>query len=93
MTFTAEGRMVVQGPGGIAVQLPVTADTKETPAEARLLRRAGVTDPPDRGIFKVEGDTLTICAGKERPAKFDFAGDGHRPVDPQTDGEEVKTDW
>jgi uncharacterized protein (TIGR03067 family) len=72
VTFTPDGQMVVRNPGNDPVAFPVAADPKKDPAELDFLPRPGVTDPPDRAIFKVEGDTLTICAGKqERPAKFE----------------------
>jgi len=72
-TFTADGRFEVKGG---ANERPTVAtykiDTKKSPVEIDL--DAGVRGAMP-GIFKIDGDTLTICVsgGKdgERPTKFE----------------------
>lgn len=70
MHFTfADGKVHVKEEG--AAGIDYTADAKKNPATIDLA--AGKENIP--GIYKVEGDTLTICFPKggkgERPTKFE----------------------
>ena len=84
MTFTADGKFLVrEGKRERAEEGTYKADAKKDPAEIDIMplsEKAG--RGTIRGIFKVEGDTLTLCftVGKDdasRPAKFESpAGSG-----------------
>jgi uncharacterized protein (TIGR03067 family) len=73
--FKADGTLEVRvADGGRSKGVQYTADPKKDPAEIDIaLTEQGVTH---RGIYKVEGDVLTICvhAAREskRPAKFEY---------------------
>ena len=80
--FRAGGRMVDRGPGEERAGT-YTADAQKDPAEIEL----GLIGPGWElpGIFRIDGDTLTICHvfGKEqpRPRKFESqAGSFHMLV-------------
>jgi uncharacterized protein (TIGR03067 family) len=50
-----------------------TADPKKEPAEIDVVGPGGKKDPPILGIFKTDGDTLTLAMSKDgtRPTKFE----------------------
>ena len=72
MEFTADGKVFMRERGGEkSMEATYKADPKKDPAELDII-------PPLAGkgellgIFKIDGDTLTICfAENERPAKFE----------------------
>jgi uncharacterized protein (TIGR03067 family) len=50
-------------------------DPKKDPAEIDIIAAAGVKRPPSLGIYKLDGDTLTLCFDQEpgaaRPKAFE----------------------
>jgi uncharacterized protein (TIGR03067 family) len=74
VTFTADGKVkIVTGGKERDEHGTYTIDAKKSPAEIDL------TPPKEEGkhlgIFKIDGDTLTVClgdkGGTERPTKFE----------------------
>ena len=74
ITFTPDGRYVTRQPGGdVKVSGTFTADPKKDPAEI------DTTEPPEVGgkvtpsIYRIEGDTLTVCSSLDgqRPRTFE----------------------
>ncbi len=74
LTVTESGR---NGPGALSYEL----DAKKSPAQIDLTPPAGKADSPMLGIFKIEGDTLTMCLadGKDstRPTQFESPAGTH----------------
>src|SRR5262245_61031434 len=83
--FTADGQWIIRREGAEVKALPrqYKVDAKATPAtiDVTYQKTAGGAAPPAMlGIYKIDGDTLTICyapGGKERPTTFEPA-DGVR---------------
>jgi uncharacterized protein (TIGR03067 family) len=77
ITFTADGKFIVhEGKREKAEQGTYKTDTKKDPAEIDISAPAESGRPNVQGIFKIDGDTLTLCfPGKkddaERPTKFE----------------------
>lgn len=73
ITFTADGKLVVKEGSKDAQEGTYKVDAKKNPAEIE------VTPPKEDGtrigIFKIDGDTLTICLADkdstDRPTKFE----------------------
>jgi uncharacterized protein (TIGR03067 family) len=73
ITFTADGKLVVKEGNKDAAEGTYKVDAKKNPAEIE------VTPPKEDGvrigIYKIEGDTLTICRADkdstDRPTKFE----------------------
>ena len=74
MTFQADGTLTVRD--GKADPRPVgyTADPKKSPAHLDITPPADSGRPTTPGIYKIDGDRLTICLdqlpGAERPREF-----------------------
>jgi uncharacterized protein (TIGR03067 family) len=76
LVFAADGKMTeVRGPAGPRGEGTYTTDPKAGPPAIDFIRPPEQKRPPLRGIYQVDGDTLTVClpddpAG-ERPKKFE----------------------
>ena len=74
-TFTADGKSVLNVGGGKAeggLDAKYTTDAKKDPAQVDISE--GPKGMPMKGIYKVDGDTLTLCLvqeGQERPTAFE----------------------
>ena len=73
--FTADGKSVLTlGGGAGSFEATYKADATKAPAELDV--SDGFKGKPLRGIFKVEGDTLTVClveGDADRPTAFESA--------------------
>lgn len=72
-TFTADGKSVFAVPGGSdSASGTYTTDPKKDPAWVDI--SAGPKGTPMKGVYKRDGDTLTLCLGLDgdaRPAGFE----------------------
>lgn len=85
--FTADGKWIIRRDGKEQPGSPwqFTTDTSASPARIDLIHRP---DHPtdrlvDQGIYKVEGDTLTLRTperGEGRPESFEAPGKGFRSI-------------
>ena len=81
-TFAADGKSVLRiGGGKEMVEGTYKTDPKKDPAEIDItpgIKKEGTM----RGIYKVEGDTLTLCLAdeEERPKAFDAPAGAKRIV-------------
>ena len=73
MEFAADGKVVIREGAKPPVTGEYTADPKKAPAEIDLTPSAKGKDITLVGIYKVEGDTLTLClgVGGKRPNTFE----------------------
>jgi uncharacterized protein (TIGR03067 family) len=73
VTFTKDGKLVVKEGNKDPETGTYTIDAKKSPAEIDLTPPK--EDGTRKGIFKIEGDTLTICLADkdagDRPSKFE----------------------
>jgi uncharacterized protein (TIGR03067 family) len=72
--FTADGKFLMITDGNARPETSsYTTDPKKEPAEIDLDGPGGKKDPPILGIFKTDGDTLTLAMSKDgtRPTKFE----------------------
>jgi uncharacterized protein (TIGR03067 family) len=73
VTFTAEGKLIIKEGTKDANESTYKVDAKKTPAEIELTPPK--EDGTRLGIYKIDGDTLTICLADkdstDRPTKFE----------------------
>jgi uncharacterized protein (TIGR03067 family) len=76
-TFTDDGKLVIrEGTRNDAASNKTGSykiDAKKNPAEIDIMPPPDKKEPTIHGIYKIDGDTLTICIGHEtdRPTKFE----------------------
>jgi uncharacterized protein (TIGR03067 family) len=73
MEFLADGKVVIREGPKPATTAEYTADPKKSPAEIDLKPSEKAKDLMFVGVYKIEGDTLTMCLriGGKRPEKFE----------------------
>jgi uncharacterized protein (TIGR03067 family) len=77
-TFAADGKLnVKEGNREPKEGATYKLDAKKSPGEIDIIPPEGKDEPTIQGIFKIEGETLTICisgpSAAGRPTKFESA--------------------
>jgi uncharacterized protein (TIGR03067 family) len=78
MEFKADGKVVIKEGTKGPIEATYTTDPKKEPAEFEMTPPIkGPKNDSLIGIYKVEGDTLTLCLAPDgqRPAKFESSAD------------------
>lgn len=66
-TFAADGKLRVRDGDKVSDDGSYTVDPKKDPAEIDLIPPAAQKKPPTQGIYKLDGDTLTLCFHPKDP--------------------------
>lgn len=73
LSFGADGKLTNRSQNQTRIS-KYTADPSRSPWQIEILRIDTPGNKPGKGIFKIDGDTMTLCLGKDgsdkRPTEF-----------------------